>query len=227
MIPETQNKNNQTVTIPEHFSYLCKATKTGVLRFLSHREWITATERTMRRASFPLWFTQGFHPKPKLTFSRALPTGLISQAIYFVVRLSKTELSTGELMKSFNAKSPRGLKIKGMWQMKPGEKINKYLDLWSFRILIKDQLDGKKIEEITQIIQKRAFDDRCVILDKSFFMIEYKTVEKKWLDYRDIMQTLYGERFPRLFYLPILREVYLKRESCIPVSDVFDLHGRQ
>ncbi|MFW6263871.1 MAG: TIGR03936 family radical SAM-associated protein [Thermotogota bacterium] len=206
---------------------MCKATKTGVLRFLSHREWITATERTMRRANFPLWFTQGFHPKPKLTFSRALPTGLISQAIYFVVRLTKGSISTNEFMKAFNAKSPRGLKLRGMWQMQPGKKINKYLDLWSFRIIIKDQLNQEKRKVIAHDVQKKALDTDCVILDKSFFMIEYKTVEKKWLDYRDIMQTLYGERFPRLFYLPLLKEVYRKRESCIPVSDVFDLYGRR
>src|SRR6056297_3864539 len=135
-----ESERNQQQTPPGHFSYLCKATKTGVLRFLSHREWITATERTMRRASFPLWFTQGFHPKPKLTFSRALPTGLISQSIYFVVRLTEANLSTEELTKTFNAKSPQGLKLKGMWRMKPGEKINKYLDLWSFRLIIKDKL---------------------------------------------------------------------------------------
>jgi len=225
MIPG--NNESQKGISTDHFSYLCKATKTGVLRFLSHREWITATERTMRRASFPLWFTQGFHPKPKLTFSRALPTGLISQAIYFVVRLTEGGLSSDELMKRFNSKSPRGLKMKGMWQMKPGEKINKYLDLWSFRIIIKEQIENDKILEIAQYIQERAIDSNCVILDKAFFMIEYKTVEKKWLDYRDVMQTLYGERFPRLFYLPLLREVYRKRESCIPVSEVFDLHGRQ
>src|SRR6056297_2068663 len=100
--------HNQNVNTSEHFSYLCKATKTGVLRFLSHREWITATERTMRRSKFPLWFTQGFHPKPKLTFSRALPTGLISEAIYFIVRLTANQLSTSELMKSFNEQSPVG-----------------------------------------------------------------------------------------------------------------------
>lgn len=111
--------------------------------------------------------------------------------------------------------------------MQPGKKINKYLDLWSFRIIIKDQLNQEKRKVIAHDVQKKALDTDCVILDKSFFMIEYKTVEKKWLDYRDIMQTLYGERFPRLFYLPLLKEVYRKRESCIPVSDVFDLYGRR
>jgi len=222
-----ESERNQQQTPPGHFSYLCKATKTGVLRFLSHREWITATERTMRRASFPLWFTQGFHPKPKLTFSRALPTGLISEAIYFIVRLTANQLSTSELMKSFNDKSPDGLKLKGMWQLKPGERLNGFLDLWSFRLIFKDGLDSEKREEITEYVKGCATETKFVILDKSFFMIEYKTVEQNWLDYRDVMQTLYGERFPRLFYLPVLREVYCDGESCIPVSDLFDLHGRQ
>ena len=225
MIRESENKKQQTP--PAHFSYLCQATKTGVLRFLSHREWITATERTMRRAVFPLWFTQGFHPKPKLTFSRALPTGLISEAIYFIVRLTEDSLSTSELMRSFNEQSPDGLKMKGLWQLKAGERLNAFLDLWSFRVIVKDGLSSEKRKAITEYVEGRATETKFVILDKSFFMIEYKTVEQNWLDYRDIMQTLYGERFPRLFYLPVLREVHCNCESCIPVSDLFDLHGRQ
>jgi len=224
-----ENDHNQMMnnSTPPHFSYLCKATKTGVLRFLSHREWITATERTMRRASFPLWFTLGFHPKPKLTFSRALPTGLISQAIYFVVRLTAEYHSTVDLVNRFNASSPKGLKIKGMWPLNPGEKFNQYLDLWSFRLIIKDQLTAEQKQILQDNIEKSALEPKYVVLDNSFFMIEYKTVEKKWLDYRDILQNLYNERFPRIFYLPLLREVYCDHDTCIPVSDMFDLRGRQ
>lgn len=224
-----ENEYNQDMKnhTPPHFSYLCKATKTGVLRFLSHREWITATERTMRRASFPIWFTLGFHPKPKLTFSRALPTGLISQAIYFVVRLTAEYHSAADLISRFNASSPNGLKIKGMWLLNPGEKFNQYLDLWSFRLIIKDQLTAEKEIILQRLIENSALETKCVVLDKSFFMIEYKTVEKKWLDYRDILQSLYNERFPRLFYLPLLREVYCNRDTCVPVSNLFELRGRQ
>jgi len=222
MIQESVNREKVANQI-EHYSFLCKATKTGILRFLSHREWITAVERTMRRASFPLWYTQGFHPKPKLTFSRALPTGLASEAIYFIVRLRTRPEAINEMVRGFNAKSPVGLKLRGMWEMARGEKFNTYLNSWSFRLIIKDEI--KNSEALNSFLSERASDVRLLFLNKSFFMIEYNTVEENWLDYRDVLQFIYAERFPELFYMPILREVFYSGEVECPVSELFIRRG--
>jgi radical SAM family uncharacterized protein len=46
--------------------------KTGVLKYLSHREVITALLRSMRRAKIPLLYSEGFHPHPKISLGPAL-----------------------------------------------------------------------------------------------------------------------------------------------------------
>jgi radical SAM family uncharacterized protein/radical SAM-linked protein len=54
--------------------------KEGRVRALSHLETKNALERAIRRAKLPVAFSQGFSPKPKLTFSPALSVGIESQA---------------------------------------------------------------------------------------------------------------------------------------------------
>lgn len=50
-------------------------TKTAVLRFIGHIDLMLLLERLFRRARMPLAMSQGFHPKPRVSFPSALPLG--------------------------------------------------------------------------------------------------------------------------------------------------------
>jgi radical SAM family uncharacterized protein/radical SAM-linked protein len=54
--------------------------KTGPLALLGHLDLIRELPRVVRRAGLVQWYTQGFHPKPEMTFSPALSLGLASLA---------------------------------------------------------------------------------------------------------------------------------------------------
>ncbi|WP_461210989.1 TIGR03960 family B12-binding radical SAM protein [Desulfocurvus sp. DL9XJH121] len=58
-------------------------TKVGELRFLSQIELQSLLERIMRRARIPVSFSAGFHPLPRVSFGRALPVGVASEAEWF------------------------------------------------------------------------------------------------------------------------------------------------
>lgn len=45
------------------------------LKYVSHLELVRALERMLRRAGFPLAYTRGFHPHPRLVGGVPLPTG--------------------------------------------------------------------------------------------------------------------------------------------------------
>ncbi len=51
-------------------------TKTGDLRWISHRDLARLWERLLRRANLQLAFSEGFHPKPKISFPSALALGI-------------------------------------------------------------------------------------------------------------------------------------------------------
>ena len=50
--------------------------KCGDLRLVSHRDIMRCLERMLRRARIPIALTQGFNPRPKMTFALALGLGI-------------------------------------------------------------------------------------------------------------------------------------------------------
>lgn len=62
-------------------------TKTGKVRFTSHRDVARIWERALRRAGLPVAYTEGFSPRPKLSFGLALSTGHESLGEYLDVNL--------------------------------------------------------------------------------------------------------------------------------------------
>ncbi len=57
-------------------------TKTGKIRWTSHRDVARMWERAFRRTSLPLAYSVGFSPRPKVSFGLALSTGHESVAEY-------------------------------------------------------------------------------------------------------------------------------------------------
>jgi radical SAM-linked protein len=53
--------------------------KCGDLRLVSHRDIMRCLERMLRRARIPIALTQGFNPRPKVTFALALGLGIESR----------------------------------------------------------------------------------------------------------------------------------------------------
>ena len=62
--------------------------KLGKVRWTSHRDVARMWERAFRRISLPLAYTQGFSPRPKVSFGLALSTGHESVAEYLDIELA-------------------------------------------------------------------------------------------------------------------------------------------
>lgn len=73
-------------------------TKKGRARFLSHRELMTVLERAIRRAQIPVKMSEGFNPRPRLSFPTALPLGVESDDELMYLTLADW-LSVGEIFK--------------------------------------------------------------------------------------------------------------------------------
>ncbi len=68
--------------------------KLGKIRFTSQRDVARMWERALRRAELPLAYTEGFSPRPQLSFGLALPTGCESLAEYLDVVLDDARPET-------------------------------------------------------------------------------------------------------------------------------------
>jgi radical SAM-linked protein len=85
-------------------------TKRGDLRWISHRDLARVWERLLRRADLELAFSQGFHPKPKISFPSALTLGI--EALDEVVELELCgAIELNEVVRRIQSQMPSGMEM--------------------------------------------------------------------------------------------------------------------
>lgn len=90
--------------------YQIRFSKTGPLRWISHRDLLRLWERLFHRIDLKLAMSEGFHPKPRMNFPSALALGTAS--LDEVVELELVEpLSTDELARRLGEDQQPGLGI--------------------------------------------------------------------------------------------------------------------
>jgi len=70
-------------------------TKSGKVKFISHRDLARVFERAIHRAEIPVVYSQGFTPRPRLQFGLALANGYESDAEYLDIEIDDERLSAG------------------------------------------------------------------------------------------------------------------------------------
>ena len=78
------------------------------LRFLSHRETLTAVERAGARADLPLRYSRGYNPRPALSLLCPRPVGVATADDVLVLGLDGP-VEGGELLRRLNRQAPRGM----------------------------------------------------------------------------------------------------------------------
>ncbi len=96
--------------------------KQGKIRFTSHRDLARVWERALRRADIPIAYTEGFSPRPKLSFGLALSTGHESHGEYLDVALRDAQdLLTAERLPALLAPAlPAGIEVQSAVALPPG-----------------------------------------------------------------------------------------------------------
>jgi radical SAM-linked protein len=93
------------------YHYWIHYQRRGQARFLGHLELLQVIFRVLKRAEFPVIFSQGFNPSPKVSFSPALSVGIESLA-EFLIAETETPLSDLESWpRRLSAQMPLGLTV--------------------------------------------------------------------------------------------------------------------
>lgn len=75
--------------------------KIGSLQYISHLDLVRTMHKVIVRAKLPLWYTEGFNPKPKMVFAAPLSIGTESYAEFVDIRLSE-RMSPDEALANLN-----------------------------------------------------------------------------------------------------------------------------
>ena len=196
-----QGKNFRPVRVRFQFS------KTGELRYLSHRELMTAFIRAIRRADIPVLYSQGFHPSPKLSFGPPLNVGVAGLREYFDL-----ELQPGYRPQNFasdlNAVLPEGLEIRYAKAIPVNEpSLQSFISRYEYEIICPDPgladaflsagtffIERENTQGIPAVVDIRELVEDVVVMNTS-------TVRVIALD-RGEKKVRLSEIIPALLHLP-------------------------
>ena len=91
------------------------------LRWIGHRDLLRAFERLFRRARLPLAMSEGFHPKPQMSFPSALAVGIRGLDEVMEVRLAQ-EMTAESVEDRLAAHVPAGLVLTDVSVVEPQQK---------------------------------------------------------------------------------------------------------
>ena len=85
--------------------------KLGKIRWISHRDIARCVERAVRRANLPVAYSEGFSPRPRISFGLALPTGAESLAEYLDIDFADNEVNLADVGPSLSTGLPVGIDV--------------------------------------------------------------------------------------------------------------------
>ncbi len=190
------SRNDESVRIRAEYS------KTGNARYLSHLELMTAIMRALRRAGFPLKYSSGFHPSPKVSLGPALGVGVAGIKEYLDVEIAppfKKEF----FLETLNRVLPAGIRANKAVLLDRREKsLNSFVVRYTYEIRSDQKLDGSGffgreevlVERKEELIDIRKMVEEAVRLDEKTFRLTLRD--------QGNLKVRLGELMPALFGVP-------------------------
>jgi radical SAM family uncharacterized protein/radical SAM-linked protein len=173
--------------------------KTGRLRYLSHLELVVTLQRAIRRAGFPLEYSKGFHPFPKISFGPPLGVGVAGLHEYFDMEVTPP-FDLVSNTRELNALLPEGLYIKDMsFVPAKAESLNSFITRYEYEIKggdISHTYTFLSEKEINAKREKYVINLRSMVEEAKF--VDENTVNLIVNDQGEIKVRL-GELLPVIF----------------------------
>jgi radical SAM family uncharacterized protein/radical SAM-linked protein len=110
--------------------------RTGRAAFESHLDLVRLVPRVFRRAELPMFYSQGFHPKPEMMFTPALALGVATLDDYVDVKLA-VDVDPERLPDLLNPGAPEGLIFTKALRLGPSDPaISKIIDVASYIMVV-------------------------------------------------------------------------------------------
>lgn len=154
------------------------------MKYISHLDLIKFIERLLKIGGIKPSFTQGFHPRPKMTFGNALPLGMESFSDVFEFE-TEEDISDKDVFERLSKKVPIGFEIVSVETIDKKSSVvtdfnavkyeisfdnqdffNEFLDLMKKEsIIVKKEKNGKVTErDLKPKIRKYEAKDNIVLI---------------------------------------------------------------
>ena len=137
-----------------------KFKKVGSLQYISHLDLVRTMSKIITRAKLPLWYTEGFNPKPKMIFAAPLSIGTESVCEFMDLRLID-DMPAEEVKARLNANMTDEMQVLAAYypETKPTD-----LKWFSYELSI-DTVGADDV--LAQRINSALSNDRIEVIKKS------------------------------------------------------------
>lgn len=148
-------------------------------KYFGHLELVNIFLRALRRAEIPIKFSEGFHPKPKISFEDILPVGLesLKECFYLVVPKNfKPHL----IIERLNKHLPEGLSVQDC-QIVSNKKVHNYEKKYNYITIKEEFFDNKELEFFLQspefIVSRIDRKGRLKKIDLKYMVLDIELLE--------------------------------------------------
>lgn len=130
-------------------------TKRGKIRFTSHRDLARIWERALRKAGLPVAYSQGYSPRPRLSFGLALPTGFTSDGEYLDVVLAADLADPAALAGPLNDALPAGIDTQTVAPLEGGAvSLQEAVDVVAWRLELVGPSEAEAAEAVADLLAR-------------------------------------------------------------------------
>lgn len=152
------------------FKIRIKYEKTGLLKFISHLELARTMERSFRRDKWPLKFSEGFNPHPKISYAAPLPVGASSKYELMEVELTES-IDLESMIKRQETFLPNGIKFVEAKYVETKKKLMSTVMYSEYMVFVKTDCDHGAFEKAIE-----------AMVGAENLMIKKMNKKKKWKD---------------------------------------------
>jgi radical SAM family uncharacterized protein/radical SAM-linked protein len=186
--------------------------KAGRLRHLSHLELMAVFHRALKRAAFPLVYSEGYHPAPKISFGPPLGVGIGGLSEYFDMEIVPPfDIIMNK--KKLNSTLPEGVLVKDIAIIPSKEEsLSSFITRYTYEIKGRDflhlNMNSFLKEKDIQVQRERIVVNIRAMVEEAR-QIDDDTVHVVVVDQGDVKVRI-GELFPLIFQVP-LKELDITR----------------
>ncbi len=147
-----------------------KFKKVGSLQYISHLDLVRTMSKIITRAKLPLWYTEGFNPKPKMIFAAPLSIGTESVCEFMDIRLID-DISPDEVKNRLNANMTDEMQVIEAYYTEA-----KLTDLKWLAYSIDIKTDGASAE-LAESCERALLGDKVLVTKKAKPREEAPTVD--------------------------------------------------
>lgn len=145
-------------THDERYRWLIVFAIGGDLRFLSHHDTLRLFRRALARADFPVRFTEGFNPHPKIMIPLPRPVGIASRDEALVVETTR-EIDPDTALPQIRKQTPEGIELLSLRRLQRGEQLEPQ------RVRYRLDASDLKMDDLEARVE-RLFATTCIPIER-------------------------------------------------------------